>query len=118
MSLRNTIQAWAERLTLFPEGQGGFRPGRSCTDQIFTVTAVLQLHLRLEDRPAFGLFVDFRTAFDYMQHAKLWYKLFHLCLSANVIKIMKSLYGDVSLRVRVGSNLTDHIEVAEGVLQP
>lgn len=105
------------REKILPEIQAGFRALRCCMDNIYALTAAIQLHLRLKGRKVYGLFVDFKRAFDSVPQEKLWSKLASFGVSPKFIRILKELYDKAALRVRVGGDLSSRIEVTEGVLQ-
>ena len=58
-----------ENNNILPERQAGFRRLRSCTDNIFILNSIIQIHLRLK---VFVAFVDFKSAFDTINHNLLW----------------------------------------------
>ncbi|XP_015124438.1 uncharacterized protein LOC107046348 [Diachasma alloeum] len=115
--LRNRLQVWADSEGILEESQAGFRPERSCLDQIIVLKAATQLQLRLGSRKVFSVFVDFRRAFDSIPHDKLWQKLFHLGVTSKFVKIIKSLYDSASIQVKAGGRLSDPLLVSSGVLQ-
>ena len=102
---------------LIPENQSGFREDRSCSDCIFSLQSTIHLQLRLRKREVYVLFVDFRRAFDSINHNLLWNKLYDIGISAKFIRIIKKLYENATLRVRVGLDLTHDFDITEGVLQ-
>lgn len=115
--LKARLQGWVLAKNLIPESQTGFLPNRSCSDNIFVLTSVIQSQLRLGGRTVYALFVDFKRAFDSINHDKLWSKLCSMQISTKFISIMKSLYDQATVRVKHGSFSSDPIEVTEGVLQ-
>lgn len=115
--LNYRLQEWAEDSHRLPECQAGFRAKRSCLDQIFTLTNAIHLHLRLGQRHVYGLFVDFKRAFDSVKHKELWPKLFNLGMSAKLIRTIKSLYDTAAVRVKSEGGLSEKVPVTEGVLQ-
>lgn len=76
------IDKWASDGNILPEIQAGFRSGRSCVDQVFTLITTIQMQLRHEDNVVFAIFVDFKRAFDSIPHSLLWRKLASLGLSS------------------------------------
>ena len=48
---------------LLRENQAGFRPGRGCSDQIFSLRSLLSKRQEFQ-QPTCILFVDFKAAFD------------------------------------------------------
>lgn len=115
--LRNRIEGWEEVAKVLPESQAGFRKSRGCVDNIFALQSAIHLQLRLGNRRVFALFVDFKRAFDSVDHTLLWNKLFAYGLSAKILRILKNLYDAASLRVRAGGQLSREVEITEGVLQ-
>ncbi|CAG5084863.1 Similar to jockey\pol: RNA-directed DNA polymerase from mobile element jockey (Drosophila funebris) [Cotesia congregata] len=65
----------------------------------------------------FGLFVDFKRAFDSVPHVLLWNKLFKAGISPKIFRILKILYDQAICQIRSGGMLSEKFEVTEGVLQ-
>lgn len=70
--LTNRLNTWVECHNILPESQSGFRKRRSCNDNIFTLNATLQMHLRHSKKKLYGIFVDLKKAFDTVNHNLLW----------------------------------------------
>ena len=95
----NRLSNWAESTGKLPETQAGFRKGRGCLDQIFSLMCIVQIKLRdrsIKDSvnkygKLYALFVDLRRAFDSINHTKLWRKLYSIGVSTKVINIISSL---------------------------
>ncbi|CAG5073426.1 Similar to X-element\ORF2: Probable RNA-directed DNA polymerase from transposon X-element (Drosophila melanogaster) [Cotesia congregata] len=110
------IKKGAETEKIIPEEQSGFQPGKPCADNVFTLLALLQMKLRF-GKPVYTLFIDFRRAFDSVPHDKLWTKLMNLGLSSKLINILKILYDNAQMKVRVNGQLSEQANVTLGVLQ-
>ena len=54
------------------DGQCGFRPGRSTTDQIFTLKQIFEKSFGVHGKDLFACFVDFEKAYDRVPRDKLW----------------------------------------------
>lgn len=104
--------------SILPESQMGFHKARSCVHAIFISTSAVHLQLRHNDgREIYGIFVDFKRAFDSIRHARLWEKLHFLRASNKFIHTVKSLYDQASIEVRSGIDLSHRFDVTESVLQ-
>ncbi|CAG5093321.1 Similar to X-element\ORF2: Probable RNA-directed DNA polymerase from transposon X-element (Drosophila melanogaster) [Cotesia congregata] len=114
--LCSRIRKWAEAEKIIPEEQSGFQPGKSCANNVFTLLSLLQMQLRF-GKPVYTLFIDSRRAFDSVPHDKLWTKLMNLGLSSKLINILKILYDNAQMRVRVNGQLSEPVNVTLGVLQ-
>ena len=66
--LLNRLTPQAE--TIIAEEQAGFRPGRSTTEQIFSLRILCERYLQ-HQQDLFHVFVDFKKAFDRVWHAAL-----------------------------------------------
>lgn len=115
--LASRLIQWMEECGIIPEGQAGFRIRRACLDNVFVLQEIIHSQLRKEKGNLFVAFVDFKRAFDAVNHEKLWVKLLKLGVSAKMIRIMKNLYDKAVLRVNTDEGLTDDVRITEGVLQ-
>ena len=57
--------------SILREEQAGFRPGRSCCDQIFVLRSILEECLEW-NTPLTIKFIDFQKAFDSIHRPTLW----------------------------------------------
>lgn len=115
--LLNRLGDWAEICNVLPECQSGFRKDRGCIDNVFTLVAAVQINLRLKNRKIFAVFVDFERAFDSVNHGLLWLKLHMAGVSCKLIRVIKNLYDNATMRVRVGGSLSKSFPISSGVLQ-
>ncbi|KAG7302389.1 hypothetical protein JYU34_013918 [Plutella xylostella] len=98
------------------EEQGGFRPGRSCTDQLNVVRMILEQCNEMQCE-IFTLFVDFEKAFDRVKWSSIWRILKKRGIPEKIIGLIKCLYEGSSCRVMHKGRLTDPIPVTSGVKQ-
>jgi len=80
------------------EEQAGFRPGRGCIDQIFTLRQLLE-HRHTYRRPTITVFLDIRAAFDSIDRSTLWNCLLKYGVPDKYIRILKALYKRTSGKV-------------------
>ena len=97
------------------EEQGGFRPGRSTIDQVFSLHEVL-LRRRNGGESTF-LYVDFKKAFDTVWHDGLWHALHTSGIKGRPLKVLQSLYSDIRQSVLVDGQQTEYIRAHQGVRQ-
>lgn len=91
--------------------QAGFRPGRSCSDHIFTLRQILEQ--RMERSPACQL----EKAFDSIHRDSLWKILRHYGIPSKLVNVIKMLYSDFKSKVICNTALTDAFSVTTGVKQ-
>jgi hypothetical protein len=94
---------WAEEQLL--ECQAGFRPQRSCADQLFSLRHLSDLVGARQQR-LYLCFVDLRKAFDSINRDSLWAILRHRGLPEQLITVLRDLHTGTSCRVRVGGELS------------
>ena len=99
------------------EFQAGFRRGRGCEDQIFTLQCIIQSKLRKKGGRLYACFVDFTQAFDSISHEKLWQKLQDIGLPLKLIRTVRYIYKTAAAKIRTNEGLTDEINITKGVLQ-
>lgn len=115
--LLNRLTDWAILTRAVPETQSGFRKGRSCLDNIFTLTSIIQIHLRLKRRQVYAAFVDFKAAFDSVNRSLLWRKLYNLGVSALILNVLQSIYSNASFSVKLQNSISREFPSNKGVLQ-
>ncbi|BHF58141.1 hypothetical protein SprV_0100109100 [Sparganum proliferum] len=79
--------------------QAGFRAGRGCADQVFTLRRILKFCHNYQIPTAVG-FVDFAVAFDSVHRESLWRILALDGVPAKIIAMIKAYYRSTTARVR------------------
>lgn len=105
------LEWFVERHDILPNFQFGFRKGRSCKDNLVTLTS--DIHEAFANREWLGaVFVDIKGAFDNVNINKLLYILNEMGLPSKIIKfirhmttdrIIEGFYDGESLGIRVAS---------------
>src|SRR6218665_1154182 len=97
-------------------GTSGFRPGRSCCEQIFTLRQIIEKTLMWQT-PAVINFVDFRKAFDSVHRESIWKILKTYGIPTKIIDVIKNFYEDSLCAVRCRGELGEWFRVVSGVRQ-
>ena len=96
--------------------QYGFRRGRSTYDAIFQLTN--HINLKMDQRaPSLVTFIDFRKAFDCVQHDILIRKLDDLDLEQGITNWLKDYLTDREQRVLANNHISASLRVKQGVPQ-
>jgi hypothetical protein len=98
------------------ENQAGFRPGRGCIDQIFTLRQILE-NRHSYRRPTVTVFLDLKAAFDSVDRDVLWRCLSLKGIPKKFTSIFQSLYSHSHSRVRAYGELSPEFTTASGVRQ-
>ena len=84
-----------------PVDQAGFRAGFSCTDHLFTISQIAEKMNELR-MPLWVCAVDFKKAFDTVEHTAIWAALKEQQVPARYVDLLRSLYAG-----QVGQAITD-----------
>ena len=114
--LNKRLLHWADAAQILCEFQSGFRPSRGCLDNIFVLNAIIQMKI-LAGRKVYAVFIDFRRAFDSVNHTLLWNKLSRFGVSKKFINILRSLYNSAKISVKKSDKISSFVDVERGVLQ-
>lgn len=115
--LSNRLADWLEYGNPLIENQNGFRKSRGCIDNIFSLSALISSQIIRDKRKVFATFVDFRKAFDSVDHNLLWHKLYSYGIRRKLIKVLSNLYSITTTKIRTFNSCTDDVAVSRGVLQ-
>ena len=102
--------------TKLRQEQAGFRRGRGCTDQIFTLRNIIEQCLEWNN-PLYINYIDFRKAFDSLHRNTLWKIVQSYGVPPKIIALIKMFYHQFECSVITNGNLTDWFPVGSGVRQ-
>ena len=108
------LTAWAEEHLV--EYQCGFRPRRSCADQLFSLRQLSDLAHQRQHRLHI-CFVDLQRAFDSISRPALWAVLRARGMAEQLVLILQDLHTGTSCSVRVGSSHSRSFDTPWGVQQ-
>ena len=97
--LNQRISLFLENNNMLGVEQAGFRKGQSTIDHIFTLHCLIDVYLR-KKKKLYCAFVDYRKAFDSIQHALLWDKLLKMNVGGKVLNIIQDMYKKTKLCVK------------------
>jgi len=98
------------------EEQGGFREGRGCMDQVFTLR-MIEEKKREKGKDVYMCFMDLEKAYDRVDRIKLWEVLREYEIEDKVIEGIRSFYRNSRACVRINRMETSFFEVNNGLRQ-
>ena len=104
--LNRRLSYWSEQNDKVVDEQNGFRKGRSTTDQILSLTNIIDTRKKLK-KSTFCAFIDFKKAYDTIDRTLLWNRLSDIGICGKMFMAIKSLYVSVRSCVRINSLKTD-----------
>ena len=99
------------------ENQCGFRKGRGCADQLFSLRMLME-RAREFHKPLFLCFVDLKKAYDSVNRDALWSVLqerYHL--PPKLVHIVKALHQETQGAVRAYGRVSEEFLIRNGVRQ-
>ncbi|KAI5720558.1 hypothetical protein M8J77_008569 [Diaphorina citri] len=110
------ILVWSEDNRVFSEAQAGFRPGRGCVDNIFSLHSIISIHL-INQRKLYAAFIDYKSAFSEVQQDLLFAKMFTFGVTGKIVlSLLGRIYERATTRIKVEGEMTSSQEVTKGVL--
>ena len=119
--LAHELRRWAEDQQLLHFAQRSFRERMSVEDNAWMLTALDQVLYkrprRRRKRKLVLVMVDQRKAYDSVPHDQLFNSLRDKGLDETIVSTLASLYSGTTMRVRLGSRLSDPFPMRRGLAQ-
>lgn len=105
--LNRRLYNWAESNSVIDEAQAGFRQGYSAIDNVFCLQSMAQKYLSKNGGRFYCLYVDFKKAFDKIDHAVLFQSLKRKGIDGKFLRILSEMYRNIKSCVKpISSNVT------------
>ena len=108
MVLINRLESFAKDNQLIDNTQIGFKKGSRTVDHKFILTTLIDKYVKKLKSPLYVCFVDFKKAYDSVWRQALLYKLLRLNINGLFFSILKSMYGNNEMCVRVSNSHRSH----------
>jgi exonuclease III len=97
--------------------QAGFRYKEECMGQAISLLDMLHRRKNVLKKGTALLFVDFRKAYDLVNHQALLFKLEQIGVNGRALNFIRALYTSSSISVKTGSEKSRVIKVEKGCRQ-
>ncbi|GBE87771.1 hypothetical protein SCP_1104480 [Sparassis crispa] len=105
---------------LDPE-QAGFRPGEEAIGQFIALAEIVRrrgvVDEKLRITPTFGIFIDFKKAYDKVPHGMLWVACENMGIKGHMLHMIKALYKRTRVAVRAGGGNAEAFDLWRGLRQ-
>ena len=111
------ILNYLEYNNILSDLQNGFRRGRSCAQQIYSLFATVQRSCS-KGQSIFASFIDFSKAFDLTDRNLLYYRLISYGIKGNILNLIKEMHTNTVSKIRLNGvysgDLVSNIGVKQG----
>lgn len=117
--VNNRIEDFLSNKKLIDIKQIGFKKDARTSDHMFILRSLVEKYTR-NGKSFFTCFIDFKKAFDLVDHTFLLYKIHQMGICGNVYSVIKDMYINNKLKLNVKSNkllssqFSSNIGVAQG----
>lgn len=98
------------------ERQSGFRRNHSCTTALLNISESIKSAI-YRKKVVIYVALDIKSAFPSVPHSALLKVCESYGFDINALKLIESIYSNISQRVKVGSSESDSIAIDNGILQ-
>ena len=96
--------------------QCGFTPGKSTTDQIFSLRQSMEKLLEY-GQPLYHLFIDYKAAYDSIARVELYTAMSEFGIPSKLIRLTRMTMTNVNSQVKVAGSLSRSFPVRNGLRQ-
>ena len=114
--LNDRLTSFLEERNILKPNQIGFCKGYRTSDHVFVLNSMINSYIR-KGKKIYGCFVDFSKAYDSVWRDGLFYQLMKNKLSFKFISMIKSMYNDLNLSVKLIAGITPFFKSDVGVKQ-
>lgn len=98
------------------EYQGGFRPGRSCPEQIINLKWIIK-HRKTRSQNLVIAFIDFKKAYDCIHRNSLLKVLEEFGLHRKLVNLIRMTLTDTKAKVKFRGQLSEEFDIRTGLRQ-
>ncbi|BES95813.1 Reverse transcriptase (RNA-dependent DNA polymerase) [Nesidiocoris tenuis] len=106
----------AEGGGLLKDEQAGFRRNFSTADNIFILNSIIEMNAA-DGKKLYAFFVDFSSAFDRVDRAAMYRKLYGIGITTKIVRFVESLYSDPEMAVLLDGRISEWFSSSRGLRQ-
>ena len=115
--LNNRLDTYLNENQIISETQIGFQKKARTTDHMFVLRTLIEKYTKQNKSHLFTCFIDFKKAFDSVLHQAVLLKMQNIGIKGLFYNIVKNMYTDNILRLKIGNGMTDEFSSEIGVRQ-
>ena len=115
--MNERIHKFVQKNNIIDKAQIGFQRGNRTTDHILTLRSIVNKYVYDNKTKLYACFIDFKKAFDSVNHQKLFYKLRQNKINGNLLNLLQSIYRQSQCSLKINNKLTQFFRYERGVIQ-
>ena len=114
--VHSVIYSYAEQVGMISDSQEGFQANHGTDRQIEHFVGICE-DAQLSKQDLFALKLDFSSAFNRVDHARLFYIMTELGIPTDAIAVVKDIYSGATTKIRTTAGTTPAIDITRGTIQ-
>ena len=115
--MNERIDNYLQKNNIINKAQIGFQRGNRTTDHILTLKSIVNKYIYDNKSNLYACFIDFKKAFDSVNHQKLFYKLRENKINGKLLNLLQSIYKQSQCALKINNKLTQFFNYEKGVIQ-
>ena len=115
--INTRILDYLESNDILSSSQFGFRQNCRTSDNLFILSTLIDKYVKTGKSTLYTCFIDFKQAFDRVWHEGLFLKLLRTGVNGNIYNVIKSMYANFDLQVKIDDQLSPKFSSVQGVRQ-
>ena len=113
--IKNRIQQDIDTLDLIADEQAGFRPGKSCQDQVFILETIADLRKQRKNKGTYWCLIDLKKAFDSVSRQQLYDTMRSRGVETETVAMLAEMWNNETSRLLLNGNPHRPFEIKKGV---
>lgn len=109
--LSSRLDIFCDKYKIISDYQAAYKKGGGCEGHVFILNSVLKVNIQKPKEKVYDLFVDLSSAFDSIDHQKLWTKLRKIGLSTKFINTIKQIYSNAKAKIRTNEGFGEFFSI-------
>ena len=110
------LTTFCEQESVLADEQGGFRQGRGCADQVFSLYSIVEGR-RSDKEATYLCFIDIKKAYDRVWRDGLWVRIADSGIKGKMWRMLRAMYASTKSTVFSGGQDSDVFDIGLGVRQ-
>ena len=116
-ALHKKLTSFCDAQKIISPHQFGFRVDHRTNDSLFVLKSSVSHYKNQKNKSLYACFIDLSKAFDSISRSDLLYKLGNYGIKGNILKVLESMYKDITYTLKVNGKYSTPFSSTHGVKQ-